>query len=64
MRFGLCNASATLERLVEDVLAELPWDMCLLYLDDVTVHAPTIAEEFTRPRRVFPRLSPKKCFLY
>ena len=70
MSFGLCNAPATFEQLMEDVLAGLPWEVCLLYLDDVIVHAPTIAEEFAWLRGVFQRLrdaklklSPKKCFL-
>ena len=70
MSFGLCNAPATFERLMEGVLAGLPWEICLLYLDDVIVHAPTVAEEFTRLQTVFQRLrnaklklSPKKCFL-
>ena len=70
MSFGLCNAPATFERLMEDKLAGLPWEVCLLYLDDVIVHAPTIAEELARLRRVFQRLrdaklklSTKKCFL-
>ena len=70
MSFGLCNAPATFERLMEDVLAGLLWEICLLYLDDVIVHTPTIAEELARLRRVFHRLcdaklklNPKKCFL-
>ena len=67
----MCNAPATFERLMEDVLAGLPWEVCLLYLDDVIVHAPTIAEKLARLRRVFQtlrdaklKLSSKKCFLF
>ena len=33
--FGLCNAPATFERLMETILAGLQWDICLLYLDDI-----------------------------
>ena len=51
--FGLCNAPATFEQLTEDVLAGLTWDICLLYLNDMIVHTPTIAEEHARLRRVF-----------
>jgi hypothetical protein len=39
MQFGLSNAPATLERLMELVLSGLPWSVCLLYLDDILVHA-------------------------
>ena len=38
MQFGLCNAPATFERLMELVLRGLPWTICLVYLDDVLVH--------------------------
>lgn len=38
MSFGLCNAPATFERLMEKVLSGLPWEVCLLYLDDIIVH--------------------------
>ncbi|MEW8486667.1 MAG: reverse transcriptase family protein, partial [Candidatus Thiodiazotropha sp.] len=37
MLFGLCNAPATFERLMETVLAGLNWKICLIYLDDIIV---------------------------
>ena len=37
MRFGLCNAPATFQRLMENVLAGLAHDKCLVYLDDILV---------------------------
>ena len=37
MPFGLSNAPATFERLMEQVLAGLPLNTALIYLDDVLV---------------------------
>jgi hypothetical protein len=71
MPFGLCNAPATFERLMELVLAGLPWSVCLLYLDDILVHGKTFEEEILNLREVFGRfraanlkLNPKKCELF
>ena len=71
MPFGLCNAPATFERLMELVLAGLPWSVCLLYLDDILVHAKTFEEEIANLREVFGRfraanlkLNRKKCELF
>lgn len=48
MPFGLCNAPATFQRLMDRVLAELKWDQCLLYLDDVMV----FGSNFHVPRKL------------
>ena len=37
MPFGLCNAPATFQRLMDLLLAGLQWSACLIYLDDISV---------------------------
>ena len=68
MPFGLCNASATFERLMEQVLAGLPTTIALLYLDDILVPGCTFDQHITNLRTVFQclksanlKLNPKKC---
>ena len=51
--FGLCNAPATFERLMDTILGDL---RCLIYLDDIIVHAMTFYLELRRLRLVFYRL--------
>ena len=46
MLFGLFNAPATFERLMETVLAGLQWDICLIYLDDVIVFGKSFEDMF------------------
>ena len=70
MPFGLVNAPATFERLMEAVLAGLHWKICLIYLDDIIVYADDFETHLKRLKEVFNRikeaglkLSPKKCKL-
>lgn len=37
MPFGLRNAPATFQRLMDRVLAGMPWETCLVYLDGIIV---------------------------
>ena len=71
MPFGLCNAPATFERLMEQVLAGLPITIALVYLDDVLVpgisfpnHVSNLRQVFQRLQRAKLKLSPKKCLLF
>ena len=64
----LCNTLATLEHLLENVLFGLPWDACLLYLDDIIVHGQAFREAVQRLRTLLQqlcvpglKLSRKKC---
>ena len=38
MPSGLCNASATFQRLMNVAVAELDPEVCLVYIDDIIVH--------------------------
>ena len=69
MPFGLCNAPATFQRLMETVLVGLTRSCCLVYLDDVMVIGKSFSEHLTNLRRVFERfreanlkLKPEKCY--
>jgi len=71
MPFGLCNAPATFERLMERILQGLITKICLVYLDDVIVFGKTFEEMaenlkqiFIRFRKANLRINPKKCSLF
>ena len=71
MPFGLCNAPATFERLIEQVLSGLPLQVCLVYLDDILVPGSSFETAlhnlelvFNRLRSAGLKLSPKKCSLF
>ncbi|KAG8173610.1 hypothetical protein JTE90_008227, partial [Oedothorax gibbosus] len=68
MPFGLCNAPATFECMMDTVLRGLKWNICLCYLDDVIVYAPNFREHQQRLRKVLKciqdaglTLNSKKC---
>jgi hypothetical protein len=71
MPFGLCNAPATFERLMENVLRGLQWERCLVYLDDIIVTGKTVQEVVDNLEKVLIRLraaglklKPSKCTLF
>ena len=68
MPFGLCNAPATFEAMMETLLADLLWKKCLVYLDDVIVFGKTFHECAENLEEIIKRihanglkLKPKKC---
>ena len=68
MPFGLCNAPATFENMMETMLRGLLWKSCLVYLDDVVVFGESqeacmknLQEVFNRLRSYNLKLKPKKC---
>ena len=71
MPFGLCNAPATFERVMEAILRGLHWSICLIYLDDIIVYATDITEMLVRLDQILERiefsglkLKPSKCHLF
>ena len=68
MPFGLCNAPATFQRLMQNCLGELNLTYALIYLDDIVVFSDSEAEHVKRLAAVFERfqehglkLKPSKC---
>ena len=55
MLYGLCNAPATFQRLMQNCLGELNLTYALIYLDDVIVFSRTEEEHLHRLRVVFGR---------
>ena len=71
MPFGLCNAPATFQRLMERCMGELNLRDCLIYLDDIIIFSSTFEEHVERLQAVFERLQennlklkPSKCKLF
>ena len=56
MPFGLCNAPATFQRLMDLVLAGLQWSHCLVYLDDVIILGRTFLDHLNNLRDIFKRI--------
>ena len=68
MPFGLCNAPATFQRLMQVVLSGLEWDCCFVYIDDILIASKTFEDHlnhlslvFERLRKAGLRLKPTKC---
>ena len=68
MLYGLCNAPATFQRLMQNCLGELNLTYALIYLDDMIVFSQTAEEHLNHLRVVFAcflehglKLKPSKC---
>ena len=56
MPFGLCNAPATFERLMDRVLQGLRWSRCLVYLDDIISFGTTFGDSLDNLILIFEQL--------
>ena len=57
MPFGLCNAGATFQRIIETAMRGLQWHVLVLNLDDIIVFSETFDEHLVNLQKVFQRLS-------
>ena len=68
MPFGLCNAPASFQRMMDHVLGSLKWKKCLVFMDDILIFARTFRELLERLGEVLEalgkanlRLQKRKC---
>ena len=54
--FGLCNAPASYQRLMEQCLGDLNMKICCIYLDDLIIFSDTLEEHLERLNTVLNRL--------
>ena len=67
MPFGLYNAPATFERVMEQILRELFYKVCLVYLDNIIIFEKNFEEMLLNCRKIFLQLkgvNPKKCVFF
>ena len=69
MPFGLCNAPATFQRLMNYVLQDYLGKFVLVYLDDIIIHSTTFEQHIDHVQQVFDalrnanlKIKLKKCF--
>src|SRR5256885_17023317 len=67
MPFGLCNAPATFQRLMDTVLRDILWQFVVVYIDDINIGSKTFKEHLQHLEQVFSwlekaglKLSPEK----
>lgn len=71
MPFGLCNAPATFQRLMQRCLGSMVNDTLLIYLDDIIIFSPDFQSHLQHLEQVFDKLwrhglklQPHKCSLF
>jgi len=71
MPFGLCNAGATFQRLMNIIMSGLYMHVCLVYLDDIICFSSSLDEHLERLTTILQRLlssglklKPEKCSIF
>jgi hypothetical protein len=63
MPFGLCNAPASFQRMMNEVFSDMIGTNLLVYIDDVTIYSDTFEEHIKALTQVFRRLREKGLFI-
>src|SRR3954469_10315966 len=63
MPFGLCNAPASFQRMMNEVFKDMIGTNLLVYIDDVTIYTDTFEEHLAALHQVFTRLREKGLFV-
>jgi hypothetical protein len=68
MPFGLCNAPATFQRLMDNVFYDVTWKFVLVYMDDIIIYSKTLEDHCAHLEQVIQllikaglKLNPDKC---
>ena len=56
MPFGLCNAPATFQRLMDRIYKDIAWKFVVVYLDDTIIYSQTFEDYLKHLREVFIRI--------
>ena len=56
MPFGLCNAPATFQRLMNTILRDILWQYVVVYVDDINIGLRSFEEHLLHLEQVFLRL--------
>lgn len=54
--FGLKNAAATIQRLMNNILRDYIGKFCFLYLDDIVIYSKTVQDHFQHLKQLFANL--------
>ena len=56
MPFGLCNAPATFQRLMDRIYKDIAWKFVVVYLDDTIIYSRIFEDHLKHLREVFIRI--------